>query len=61
MPVLAANLRVTFNGMGSVLASRSAGYLTANILGATFQRIVKNHSEGLLFCAFMLPAVGKIL
>jgi hypothetical protein len=46
--------------MGSVLASRSAGYLVANLLGAILQNIVKNHSEGLLFCAFILPAIGKI-
>ncbi|CAF1183850.1 unnamed protein product [Adineta ricciae] len=57
MPILAANIQVTYSGMGSVLASRSAGYLVANCLGATLQSIVKNHSEGLLFCAFVLPAI----
>lgn len=60
MPILAANIKVTYSGMGSVLASRSAGYLIANLLGAILQSIVKNHSEGLLFCAFILPALGKI-
>ncbi|UJR17183.1 hypothetical protein I4U23_004079 [Adineta vaga] len=58
MPILAVNLQVTYTGMGSVLASRSAGYLTANCLGAILQSIVKNHSEGLLFCAFILPAIA---
>lgn len=60
MPILAANINVTYSGMGSVLASRSAGYLSANLLGSILQAIVKNHSEGLLFCAFILPAIGKI-
>ncbi|CAF1183815.1 unnamed protein product [Adineta ricciae] len=58
MPILATNIQVTYSGMGSVLASRSAGYLVANCLGATLQSIVKNHSEGLLFCAFFLPAIA---
>ncbi|CAF1509492.1 unnamed protein product, partial [Adineta steineri] len=57
LPILAANIQVTYSGMGSVLASRSAGYLIANLLGAILQNIVKNHSEGLLFCAFILPGV----
>ncbi|CAF4227956.1 unnamed protein product [Rotaria sp. Silwood2] len=58
MPILAANIKVTYSGMGSVLASRSAGYLVANLLGAILQNIVKNHSEGLLFCAFILPTIA---
>ncbi|CAF1077410.1 unnamed protein product [Adineta steineri] len=57
LSIIAANLKVTYSGMGSVLASRSAGYLIADLLGAILQNIVKNHSEGLLFCAFILPAV----
>ncbi|CAF1195854.1 unnamed protein product [Adineta steineri] len=57
LSIIAANLKVTYSGMGSVLASRSAGYLIADLLGAILQNIVKNHSEGLLFCAFILPAI----
>ncbi|CAF4050395.1 unnamed protein product [Rotaria sordida] len=57
MPTLAANIKVTYSGMGSVLASRSAGYLFGNLLGAILQNIVKKHSEGLLFFAFILPAI----
>ncbi|CAF1445585.1 unnamed protein product, partial [Rotaria sordida] len=57
MPNLVANIKVTYSGMGSVLASRSAGYLFANLLGAILQNIVKKHSEGLLFFAFILPAI----
>lgn len=44
--------------MSSALASRSAGYLIANIFGALLQNIVKKHSEALLVCAFILPAFG---
>ncbi len=61
MPILAANANVDYSGMGSVLASRGAGYLAANILGAILQHIVKKHSHGLLVCGFILPAIGKIL
>jgi hypothetical protein len=60
MPILAANANVDNSGMGSVLASRGAGYLVANILGVILQNIVKKHSDGLLICAFILPAIGEI-
>jgi hypothetical protein len=59
MPILAENTKTHYNGMGSVLASRSAGYLAGNILGIFLQNIVTRHSEGLLICAFILPAIGK--
>ncbi|CAF3873017.1 unnamed protein product, partial [Rotaria sordida] len=39
MPNLVANIKVTYSGMGSMLASRSAGYLFANLLGAILQNI----------------------
>ncbi|CAF4000005.1 unnamed protein product, partial [Rotaria sp. Silwood1] len=57
MPILAVNAQVDYSGMGSALASRSAGYLVVNILGAILQNIVKKHSEGLLVCAFILSAI----
>ncbi|CAF1925144.1 unnamed protein product [Rotaria magnacalcarata] len=57
MSIVAANAKVDYSGMSSALASRSAGYLIANIFGAIFQNIVKKHSEGLLVCAFILPAI----
>jgi len=59
MPILAENTKTHYNGMGSVLASRAAGYLAGNIFGIFLQNIVKRHSEGLLICAFILPAIGK--
>ncbi len=58
MPILAKNLQVDFSGIGSALASRGVGYLIANILGAILQKIVKNHSDGLLVVAFILSAIG---
>lgn len=60
MPSIAANIGVDFSGMGSVLASRGAGYLVATLFGAALPNIVKKHSEALLACAFVLPAIGKI-
>ena len=60
MPILAANAKFDYNRMGSVLGFRGAGYLIANIIGAVLQNIVKNHSEAVLVCAFILPAIGEI-
>ncbi|UJR06716.1 hypothetical protein I4U23_011003 [Adineta vaga] len=57
MAILASNMQVTYSGMGTVLALRNAGYLIGNLFGAVLQTIVKNHSEGLLFVAFILPAI----
>ncbi|CAF5026422.1 unnamed protein product, partial [Rotaria sp. Silwood1] len=34
MPILAVNAQVDYSGMGSALASRSAGYLVVHSLGA---------------------------
>lgn len=59
IPTLAHNVKETFSGVGSALASRSAGYFIANILGAILQNMVKKHSEGLLALAFILPAIGN--
>lgn len=56
--ILSKNVNVDYSGMSSALASRSAGYLIANIFGALLQNIVKKHSEALLVCAFILPAFG---
>ena len=58
MPTLAANVNVHYSGMGSVLASRGVGYLTANILGAMLRKIVKNHSNAIVACGYILPAIG---
>jgi hypothetical protein len=59
MLTLAANVDATFSGMGSVIAARGAGYLIATIFGAILPNIVKKHSEALLACAFILPAIGR--
>ncbi len=61
MPTVAKNIDVDFSDMGSVLAARGAGYLVATIFGAILPNIVKKYSEGLLACAFILPAIGRIL
>lgn len=61
MTVLAANAQVAYSGISSALAARAAGYFIANIFGAILQNIVKKHSEGLLTCAFFLPAIGKYI
>lgn len=60
MKILAENVHVDFNGMGSVLASRGFGYLVANIFAVILQNIVKNHADGILILAFTLPAIGSI-
>lgn len=59
--ILAANTGVVYSGIGSALASRSAGYFVVNALGVILQNLVKKHSDALLAIAFILPAIGKIL
>jgi len=61
MPILATNTNVDFNGMGSVLPWGGIGYLSANILGAILQNIVKQNSDGILILAFILAAIRTIL
>jgi hypothetical protein len=60
MNILAANTGGVYSGIGSALASRSAGYFVANVLGVILQNIVKQHSDALLASAFILPAIGII-
>lgn len=60
MKILAENVHVDFNGMGSVLASRGFGYLVANIFAVILQNIVKKHADGILILAFTLSAIGSI-
>lgn len=58
MPFVAANINVDFNGMGSVLASRGAGYFASNILGIILQGVVRKHSYVVLVVAYLLAAFG---
>jgi hypothetical protein len=58
MGILAHNTHVTFNGIASALASRSAGSLISNILCGIFQKVVKNYPDLMLAIAFFIPAIG---
>ena len=61
MPILAVNTGTDYSSMGSALAARGGGYLVANLFGAALQTIIQKHSEGLLICAFIFPAIGMIV
>ena len=61
MQAVASNINVLYNGMGSILASTTAAYFTANIPGVVLQNIVKQHSYAFLILAFVIPAIGKRL
>jgi hypothetical protein len=58
MIILAHNTHVTYNGIASALATRSGGYLIANILCGIFQKVMKNYSDFVLFGSFFLSAIG---
>ncbi|CAF1110021.1 unnamed protein product [Adineta ricciae] len=45
MRILAYNTHVTFNGIGTALALRSAGGLSGNTLGGVFQKVIQNHAD----------------
>ena len=59
MIILAHNTGVTYNGIASALASRSGGYLIANLFCVIFQKIVKNYSDLTLAVSFFLAAIDK--
>jgi hypothetical protein len=60
MGIIAHNTHVTFNGIGSALASGSAGGLLTNIFCGIFQKSVKNHLDFMLVMAFFLRAIRTI-
>ena len=58
MSTLAANVNVHYSGMGSVLAARGIGFLFANIVGVFLRNSVRNHPNGVVMCAYILPAAS---
>jgi len=50
-------MHVTFNGISTALAARSAGGLLTNILCGIFQKFVKNYPDLMLTISFFLPAM----
>ncbi len=50
-------MHVTYNGIGTALAVRSAGGLLTNILCGIFQKFVKNYPDLMLTISFFLPAM----
>ena len=58
MSIVATQIHVDFSGMASALASRSVGYLLANLLASLAHTLVRLHSEGLLVVACLLPSLG---
>ncbi|CAF3646057.1 unnamed protein product [Rotaria sp. Silwood1] len=55
--VLARQTNVTYSGISTILITRGAGYVVANIVGGITQNIVKEHPEGLLSVAFLIAAI----
>ncbi|CAM4754267.1 unnamed protein product [Rotaria magnacalcarata] len=55
--VLSKQTNVTYNGISTILITRGAGYMVANIAGGITQNIVKKHPEGLLSFAFLIAAI----
>lgn len=61
MKILAKNVQVDDNGMATVLASRTFGFLIASVLGILFQFIVRKYSYGILVFAFFLSGIGRLI
>ncbi len=57
MGILAHNTHVTFNGIGSALAARSAGGLISNIVCGFLQNFVNNYQDLMLTIGFILSAI----
>jgi len=56
--ILSFQTKVTFSGISTILVARSAGYIVANIIGASVQNIVKKYPEGLLSISFLIASIG---
>jgi len=56
--ILASQTHVAFTGISTILVARNAGYMIANIVGASLQNIVKKYPEGLLSISFLLASIG---
>ncbi len=60
MGVLAYNIHVTYNGIASALASRSAGGFLNNVVCGIFQRFVNNYQDLMLTIGFIVPTIRTI-
>ncbi|CAF1334932.1 unnamed protein product [Rotaria sordida] len=58
--ILARQTQVAYAGISTILITRSAGYMTGNIVGAITQNIVKQYPEGLLSFAFLIAAIAVL-
>ncbi len=58
MGILAYNIHVTYSGIATVLASRTAGGLLTNIVCGVFQKFVNNSQDLMLTIGFLVPAIS---
>jgi hypothetical protein len=58
MGILAYNIHVTYSGIATALASRTAGGLLNNIVCGVFQKFVNNYQDLMLTIGFIVPAIS---
>jgi len=61
MGILAHNTHATFNGIGSVLAARSAGGLISTVMWGILQNLINNYQDLILTTGFILSAIRRKL
>ncbi len=58
MHILAYNIHVTYSGIATAIALRTAGGLVSNILCGIFQNFVNNNQDLMLIIGYFIPAIS---
>ena len=61
LKILAGKTGVDLTAISTILASRNAGYMAANLAGAVLQQFVQKYPESLLSISFLIAAIGLFL
>lgn len=60
LDVLSKHCGVNIDEISTILVSRNAGYMIANLIGAVLQKYVGKYPEGLLSISFLISAIGLL-
>lgn len=61
LEVLATQCQVKINEISTILVTRNAGYMAANLVGAILQKYVGKYPEALLSVSFLVSAIGLLI
>jgi len=61
LKVLADQCHVEIDQISTILVTRNAGYMVANLIGAILQKYVGKYPEALLSVSFLVAAIGLFI